>query len=121
MSTSPYSIDDIAQVCHEANRALQHVQNDPTIPVSPPWAEVDEETRESARAGVENALAGATPEQSHEAWLQFKLANGWQLGPVKDEGLKQHPLLVPYHALPESQQVKDELFTSIVRILGSAP
>lgn len=109
---------EIAQVCHEANRALQQIQNDPTIPVSPSWWDLDEETMFSAVDGVENIIdTNATPEQSHENWCRFKRQHGWALGPVKDEAKKEHPLLVPYAELPESQQIKDALFHAIVNAL----
>lgn len=115
MSTSPWSI---ARVVHEANRALQREQADPTIPVSPSWDDLDEETRYSALVGVEGVQRGNTPEDSHEEWCRFKLGHGWSWGPVKDEETKQHPLLVPYSELPPSQRVKDLLFVSIVLALS---
>lgn len=107
---------NVAQVCHEANRALQVIQQDPTIPISPEWADLDPETMASAVDGVVYHLAnpGVTPEESHNNWVAFKLAHGWTVGPVKDEELKQHPLLIPYSELPESQQLKDRLFSAIV-------
>lgn len=108
----------IAHVCHEANRALQIEQNDPTIPVSPLWEELDEETRNSAISGVQGIIGGNTPEQSHEGWMAFKIEHGWTLGPVKDEEKKEHPLLVPYADLPGSQQIKDHLFSNIVLALA---
>lgn len=40
--------EQIARVVHEANRAVQIEQNDPTIPVSAPWDETDPETQQSA-------------------------------------------------------------------------
>lgn len=110
-------VNQIAHVCHEANRAVQIEQGDPTIPISPLWEELDGETRESATSGVQGVIDGNTPEQSHEGWTKFKLDHGWVLGPVKDETLKQHPLLVPYGELPEAQQVKDALFVAIVGAL----
>jgi hypothetical protein len=109
----------IARVVHEANRALQIEQNDPTIPVSPSWDDLDDETRRSAVEGVTNILTGkvTTPEQSHVEWMRFKQENGWTPGPVKDEGKKEHPLLVPYRELPEDQRLKDGLFFAIVNAL----
>ena len=112
-------LETIAHVCHEANRALQLEQRDPTIPVSDIWGDLDEETRQSAIVGVKGILEGNTPEQSHETWMQFKLDHDWVLGSVKDEVSKQHPLLVPYDQLPESQQVKDHLFSGIVHALSA--
>ena len=113
-------VREIARICHEANRALQEIQADPTIPVSPPWSELDEETQSSAIDGVWNILTyGTTPEESHANWCRFKVEHGWTLGPVKDEAKKEHPLLVPYDRLPESQQIKDALFHAIVTTLGA--
>lgn len=115
------SAEAIAHVCHEANRALQEEQNDPTIPVSVKWEKLDAETRASAVQGVQHILTGRvqTPEESHIEWCQFKFSHGWKLGPTKDENKKEHPLLIPYGDLPEPQRVKDTLFFSIVRALGT--
>lgn len=112
----------IAQVCHEANRAMQIVAPDVTIPVSPPWDQEKAETRESAVKGVQAILANPdlTPEQSHESWTEFKVAHGWTLGPVKDDEKKTHPLLVPYADLPAKQRAKDALFVAIVTALADA-
>jgi RyR domain len=108
----------IAHVCHEANRALQIEQADPTIPVSPMWEHLDEETKESAISGVQGIIDGNTPEQSHENWCRFKLDHGWKLGPKKSEINKEHPLLVPYDQLPAAQQLKDYLFFRVVEALA---
>lgn len=110
--------DAIAQVCHEANRALQAIQNDPTIPVSPAWVDTDPETRASAVEGVRGVLAGATPEQSHEQWCAFKRAHGWTYGVHKDGITRTHPSLVPYGDLPAEQRIKDALFHAIVQALA---
>lgn len=114
-----YSAYEIARVCHDANRAVQIVQDDPSIPVSPAWDDLDGETIASAMDGVEGVLGGNSPEQSHQQWCRFKLKNGWVLGPVKSETLKQHPLLVAYEDLPDSQRAKDAIFVSIVQALAS--
>jgi hypothetical protein len=111
------TVDQIAHVVHDANRALQIEQADPTIPVSPLWEQTDAETQRSAIGGVEGVLIGHTAEMSHEGWTRFKLDNGWKLGPIKDLEKKEHPLLVPYADLPPAQQIKDALFVGIVKIL----
>lgn len=113
--------EKIAQVAHEANRALQTVDPDPTIPVSPSWDMEKAEIRESTIRGVKAHLENpdTTPEQSHEKWMQDRIDNGWVLGPVKDNDKKEHPLLVPYSELPQSQQVKDALFVAIVKALSA--
>ncbi len=51
----------------------------------------------------------STPEQNHENWMKFRLADGWKLGPVKDEDKKEHPDLIPYDELPEVEKMKDTM------------
>lgn len=121
MATVTVPVETIARICHEANRALQAEQADPTIPVAPPWEELAYESKDSLLAGVAGVRAGNTPAQSHGGWCQFKVARGWTYGPVKDEATKQHPLLVPYDELPVTQKIKDDLFVGIVRALGESP
>lgn len=108
-------VEDIARVTHEANRAIQIATGDPAV--SPHWEEAPEWQRNSAVDGVEKALAGATPEQLHESWCDFKRADGWVHGPVKNEALRTHPCLVPYAELPEDQRAKDAVFAAIVTAL----
>lgn len=112
-------VEDAARIVHEANRALQIIQADPTIPVSPSWDDLDPETRGSATQGVLGVLSGNTPEQSHQSWMAFKIEHGWVLGPVKDEAKKEHPLLIDYADLPDGQKLKDALFVGIVGIVAS--
>lgn len=109
-------IVDIARVTHEANRAVQIITGDPAP--SPPWDEAPDWQQASAIDGVGNALRGATPEQSHENWLEEKRRTGWSYGEVKDAEAKTHPCFVPYAELPPEQRVKDDVFTSIVRALS---
>ena len=111
-----YCDNDIARVCHEANRALQTIQGDPVV--SPTWDEAPDWQRASAVDGVAKALAGATPEQLHESWCAFKAADGWRFGSVKDAGRKTHPCLVAYDQLPADQRVKDRIFAAIVGALS---
>lgn len=109
----------IARVCHEANRALQIEQADPTIPVSEPWDSLDEETKRSAIDGVRGVLSGNDPAQSHDRWMDFKRREGWKYGPVKDQGKKTHPSMVPYPDLPSHHKIKDLLFFNIVQALSA--
>lgn len=110
-----HPLDNIARVCHEANRAYcQSIGDNSQLP----WDEAPAWQRESARAGVDLHLSGNFgPEASHIAWVQDKLDHGWAYGPVKDEKLKQHPCIVPFDQLPLQQQLKDVLFRAIVHAL----
>lgn len=106
---------EIAQVCHEANRALQALHGDPAP--SPAWGDAPDWQRDSAVEGVEHALNGASPEELHESWCDVKRRDGWVYGPVKDADAKTHPCLVAYDLLPVEQKVKDHLFAGIVSAL----
>jgi RyR domain len=109
--------EDIARVVHAANNALQGIVGDPWA--SPPWPAAENWRREakinSVRA-VREAVGELTPEMIHDEWMRWYTAHGWVYGPIKDDVLKTHPCMVPFHELPEEQQVKDALFLAIVRV-----
>lgn len=107
----------IAQVCHEANRALCETQGDPS---QPSWNKAPDWMRDSAIAGVNAVLENPaiTPEELHERWCQHKLNDGWRYGPEKDAEAKTHPCLVGYDSLPPEQRIKDSLFHAVVRALS---
>ena len=44
---------------------------------------------------------------AHEIWAQQRLAEGWTYGVRRDDAAKQHPGLVPYENLPESEKEYD--------------
>lgn len=111
-------IEDIAMVCHEANRALQMIQGDPGIPIAAEWPDISPEMQESVMQGVRGIQEGNTPEESHANWCDYKTSHGWVYGEVKDEVAKTHPCLVPYDQLPPEQQLKDDLFSAIVKALS---
>lgn len=46
-------------------------------------------------------------ENAHDLWATQRLADGWIHGPRRDDALKQHPCLVPYAELPESEKRYD--------------
>lgn len=113
------SVPQIAQLCHELNRAYCALLGDTS---QVPWDEAPDWQRSSAIAGVEHALAGTrTPEQSHESWLAQKSAEGWTYGPVKDVEKKQHPCFVPYAELPDDQKLKNALFLGVVNAVTGGP
>jgi len=112
-----YSIESIAKVCHEANKAYcQGIGDDSQLP----WDQAAEWQRASAIKGAEYVLANpeAPASAQHEAWLKDKLADGWVYGEVKDPEKKTHPCCVPYEELPVEQQKKDALFKAIVAALA---
>ncbi|MFB2970886.1 TRAFs-binding domain-containing protein [Aerosakkonema sp. BLCC-F183] len=46
---------------------------------------------------------------THEIWAQQRLADGWQYGPQRDDTRKEHPGLVAYEDLPESEKHYDRI------------
>jgi len=105
--------EQIAEICHEVNRAYCQANGDYT---HNSWRLSRKELKDSVISGVETHVKnpGFTPEQSHESWLKFKEERGWVFGEVKDFDKKTHPCMRPYRELPLDQRVKDEMFTAIV-------
>lgn len=111
------TVEQIAEVCHELNRAYCRVVGDPEQPA---WPLAPEWQRESAVNGVQDIVDERirSPEAAHEQWMAEKLGAGWTLGPTKDPVAKTHPNLVPYYQLPFEQRQKDLLFFQTVQALA---
>jgi hypothetical protein len=109
-------VEQIAEVCHETNRAYCAVNGDNS---QPSWDQAPEWQRTSAVNGVRFHLDNpdAKPSHSHDEWLKEKAAGGWKFGPVKDAEKREHPCFVPYDELPEEQKAKDALFIGVVNAL----
>lgn len=107
------SNEDIAKICHEANRSWCQINGDDS---QPSWDEAPQWMKDSAIAGVafHRANPDAGDSASHDAWMKHKLADGWVYGEEKDLEAKTHPCLVPFDELPHEQQFKDRLFRTIV-------
>ena len=43
----------------------------------------------------------------HENWALGRLKDGWTFGPERNDTLKQHPCLVSYEDLPDSEKAYD--------------
>ena len=46
-------------------------------------------------------------ENAHDIWARQRLREGWRYGPRRDDAKKEHPCLVPYAGLPESEKQYD--------------
>jgi hypothetical protein len=53
------------------------------------------------------ALVEQLARQAHEAWARTRLADGWRFGPQRDDERKEHPCLIAYDDLPESEKHVD--------------
>jgi len=111
------TVEQVAMVCHEANRAYCGGLGDHS---QVPWGEAPEWQQNSAVCGVLFHLENpdSKPSDSHDNWLLQKKMDGWVYGPVKDTDKKEHPCMVPYEELPAGQRRKDSLFIGIVKALS---
>ncbi|GMW02386.1 MAG: hypothetical protein AMXMBFR84_35220 [Candidatus Hydrogenedentota bacterium] len=46
-------------------------------------------------------------ENAHEHWAKQRLSDGWRYGPTRDDAKKEHPCLIPYGDLPDSEKTYD--------------
>jgi RyR domain-containing protein len=44
---------------------------------------------------------------AHEVWARQRMAEGWRWGPKRDDARKEHPSLVPYEQLSETDKDLD--------------
>ncbi len=111
-------IEQVAMVCHEANRAYCKTLGDTS---QSSWETAPDWQRDSARNGVKFHFAQhasgvePSPSASHEKWLEQKRAEGWRYGPEKDPVKKEHPCFVSYDELPLDQRRKDYIFAAICK------
>ena len=110
------TVEQVAQVCHEINRAYCKALGDYSQPI---WDVAPEWQKTSAINGVNfhlnNPDAGA--DASHKSWFMEKFNDGWVYGEVKNPETKEHPCMVPFEELPEWQKAKDYLFRQTVHSL----
>lgn len=48
-------------------------------------------------------------ENTHEVWASQRIRDGWRWGPKRDDAHKEHPCLIPYGELPDSEKEYDRL------------
>ncbi len=67
-------------------------------------------------------LTEAIAENAHEIWARARMDEGWTYGSVRNDELKQHPDLLPYSQLPDSEKEYDRIMAMntlrLVRRLG---
>lgn len=67
---------------------------------------------------LKNEFVNYFAKMNHEKWCNERISQGWSYGEIRNDDLKQHPCLVDYESLPETEKEYDrsiaiELFESI--------
>lgn len=65
------------------------------------------ETKEVQLSVELMALSEDLAKHVHEVWAKGRISQGWTLGPVRNDELKQTPCLVPYEELTEEERDYD--------------
>jgi hypothetical protein len=53
------------------------------------------------------ALIKELARHNHDLWAQQRMQEGWRYGARRDDARQEHPDLVPYADLPESEKAYD--------------
>lgn len=54
-----------------------------------------------------NLLVEEMSKNVHDVWAETRIAQGWSYGKQRNDERKQHPCLVPYEDLPDSEKEYD--------------
>jgi ryanodine receptor 2 len=56
-------------------------------------------------------LAEVLARQVHETWVRVRLDEGWTFGPRRNDDRREHPCLIPYAELPDTEKEIDRQVT----------
>jgi ryanodine receptor 2 len=48
-------------------------------------------------------------EHNHDLWGAQRIKDGWRFGPTRNDAAREHPCLIPYADLPESEKEYDRI------------
>ena len=54
-------------------------------------------------------LCEAMAKNTHEQWAAQRISDGWTWGPERNDARKEHPMLIPYEELSESEKEYDRI------------
>ena len=54
-----------------------------------------------------NELVEKMAKNVHDVWAQSRISQGWTYGPERNDERKEHPCLVEYEELPDSEREYD--------------
>jgi len=59
-----------------------------------------------------NELVEFLAKNTHENWSKERIHQGWRWGPERNDRKKEHPCLIPYEKLPESEKENDRIIAT---------
>lgn len=65
------------------------------------------DTRDIAMPEELAELAEQIAKNVHEVWSAGRMKDGWTYGPERNDAKREHPCLVPYEDLPETEKEYD--------------
>jgi hypothetical protein len=81
------------------------------------WCDLTDEQKQNAVNAVKEIYCNPpkTAEELHELWMEPYIKDNWKKGDfsVKD---KLHPCLVPFEDLPDSEKLKDEIWSFMTEL-----
>ena len=109
-------LEEAAKIIHET---LSHYKKENNNPVIINWDQASPEKKQSTIDGIKYHLLNPTAsgKDSHDSWMNQKIANGWSYGETKDPIKKSHPNLVPYDRLDDHTKSLDHIFSGLVNSL----
>lgn len=72
-----------------------------------PYMPAPRDTSGVRLTGEMSALTEELAKNTHEVWAAQRIVEGWRYGPCRDEERREHPGLVPYEDLPDSEKDYD--------------
>jgi len=110
-----FTDEQIAEICHAANRIIQKHLHDECPSLE--WESEEEFIREASVGEVQMILAGRSPEETHNEWCDRLFSQGYICGLVKSREMRTHPCLVPFRDLPVEHKRKVRMIHAIVLAL----
>lgn len=116
-ATVDFQLSDFLKAWHESRnymvRVLRSVEDYEPHPLNLEDVPLTDDLLELREAIAENA---------HEVWAEARKAEGWTYGPVRNDAIKQHPDMLPYSALLDSEKEYDRIMAfntiKLVKKLG---
>lgn len=110
-----FNATQIAEALHRLTALVPRMDGSQPLP----WDQLTEEQRQSSIQVVHDLMCSDviyTAEQLHDVWQKKAHELGWTYGPVYDLDRKEHPSMLPFDRLPDSEVFKDQVWHYMIRL-----